>query len=703
MRKWCFLILTALMVNCGAMVLPDSAEPVLTDENLLSGFVRVDPDDKKPEKLETKAWLWQDGGDLVIRFEAEIDENFHKGAISMRDEAPSSDFMRVQLITIPDAHYAYYYAAYPLGNIVDGVRDSRMNVDYSWNSNYNYTSDIRDKIWQVTMRIPLNELRFKQELPYQWKIILTRYHHHKQEYFSFPYANTKDGKDYFLKAQDIELQSQVRHKLDFSLRPYFVKSYDLISRESSFDPEHVGLDIFFNPGQRTRIKIALNPDYSDIPMDSARDDYNQKDPPYYDENRFFFTEDLDVFGLDWNVFYSRNIVQPRVAAKGTGNLGNLNWGALAAWDKDIKIGDYLLNRGNYYQVLALNPGWKTFKFKNALVSRMNSGYYGHLYSGATRWEPIPRLSIGAGYNLSASKDEALGMTEPDIGYQTKLDLAYSPGDFAFSLDGGWLSKDLSYDAGYLTDKDLANLSASASWSKFYVDRKLRSLSFTSWGQLVWMELSEDTFLSKEAMLSANINIGDMFMSSYGAYALGPDLWDNLHEVYVAAVNFGWGNRKNLQFTGVYNVGTELVYALSDTYPKHTLGGSAMVKPFDNLSLWVSGTWNHKGYRRQTVEVFPGYFTLLDNQYIVANAGLDFTPAPSFKISMGSGLSTYEKLESSAELSYFGNLRYEFKPDWFLYLGLKSAQTQEEASTWTAPLGELRKDLSTVYMKLSVTI
>jgi hypothetical protein len=203
-----------------------------------------------------------------------------------------------------------YYVAYPLGNLQDGVRNTSMDVDNSWNSHYSYSSDFDDNIWRVTMRIPLDELRFAQQQPYRWKIILTRFYQLHPGILLLPLCQYQYGQELLPRCHDIILETPVKHKLDVSLRPYLVKSYDLIAKTSSFDPEHLGLDLALSPGQRTRIKISLNPDFSDIPMDSAQDYYNSKYPPYYDENRFFFTEDIDAFGVDYDLFYSRNCSAP---------------------------------------------------------------------------------------------------------------------------------------------------------------------------------------------------------------------------------------------------------------------------------------------------------------------------------------------------------------------------------------------------------
>ncbi len=705
MKRCLFFVSLLAAVTCSALVLPSSETPVTTDANLLSGFVRVDPDDKKPETLTTKAWLWQSGSDLVIRFEAQIDSTFTKGNLSVKDEGTTADYLRVQLITIPDAYYAYYYAAYPLGNLLDGVRDSNMNVDYAWNSHYSYTSEHSDTLWTATLRIPLNELRFKQDQPYNWKIILTRYLQDSEEFYSLPYANTKDGRDYFLKAQSIVLSTPVKHKLDIALKPYFVKSYDLISQTSSWDPEHLGLDLALNPGQRTRIKVSLNPDFSDVPMDSAQDDYNSRYPPYYNENRFFFTEDIDAFGLDYDVLNTRNIVQPVLAFKATGNSRTLNWGALGAFDKEIRDEGGLINPDDYYQALAINPHWRKFQMFNGVVSRVNKGYYNHVYSGSAKWEFYPHLYLASALGLSVRDRDSEALAEPQRGYKAGLSIKADPGDFDLSFGYLRYSKHLAHDAGYLYEKDHEYVGASVSWDKSFAERKVRYASFSSWGYLYHKDLSSDPFYGYESGLTANLNLASRLNFLFnGSAARGPDLNRDLHDAYNGLLGCTWNKLKNFRVFAGYTYGQQLVYALSETYPMHRISLNSWANPLDKLAVSLTGSWTRYGYPEENT-VISGADTLsvqLDSNYLIANATLEYTPRATFKISLGSGLSSYEQPGRSAALSYYGNLRYEFRPEFFLYLGFKSAQTQLEPSTVSDPLGHFRKDLATVYAKVSAT-
>ena len=119
-----------------------------------------------------------------------------------------------------------------------------------------------------------------------------------------------------------------------------------------------------------------------------------------------------------------------------------------------------------------------------------------------------------------------------------------------------------------------------------------------------------------------------------------------------------------------------------------------------MSLSLVGSWNKFGYDKLT-DPDTGQVRL-DDEYIIANATLEYTPTAVFKVTLGSGFSSYELAGSSATLNYYGNLRYEFRPEWFAFVGIKTAQTQTEASTWNNPTGEFQRNLHTAYAKLSVT-
>lgn len=697
-------ILLCLLSSLTAMQVPLSDVPVFTPENMLQGFFRVSPEDAAAEKLHTKVWLWQDNEVLNVHFACEIDSSFFPGQICTRDNGSDADYVRVQLITIPDAYYAYYYLAYPTGNLSDAVRDSDLSIDYNYNSAYSYSTSHNDKLWEVTLKIPLNELRFKQQLPYNWKIILTRYHKETQENYSLPFVLTKMKKDYYAKAQDIVLNHPVKRNLDISLRPYFVKSYDLVNKTDSFDPDNVGADFSFNPGQRTRIKLSMNPDFTDVPPDDAADNYNNKYPPYYGENRFFFTEDIDAFGIDEDYFYTRNIVQPRFAYKATGNTKRFNWGVLGAFDKEIRYEGKLINRDDYFQALSFIPSWKNLKLGSAIISRTNDGYYNHVYSGNYS------LDIGETFNLSSRilgsirKTEAEEETNQKEGYLANISLNASPGDWDHSLYYTQTSQDFYADAGYQYERDFHMAGASSGWS-VNDPTKFVTMKYAS----VWAEYYDyfhegDDQYSAGAFYSLKFinKLGFNFNGSWGATN---DLLGHSKDYYSVGGSGYYNKWEKLSFNTGYSHAHVMVYSLFDTFDRDR----------GSLSLW--GNFNQAFSYDLAADfisyMYPKYSIVtidshnfpikLDNRYAIVNAELSYTPSQKTSFTGGMGMSTYETISNYGTMNLFGNLRYEFRPDCFLYMGFNTNQIQDEKSLYEDPLGHYQRNSANAYVKVGLKI
>jgi hypothetical protein len=55
------------------------------------------------------------------------------------------------------------------------------------------------------------------------------------------------------------------------------------------------------------------------------------------------------------------------------------------------------------------------------------------------------------------------------------------------------------------------------------------------------------------------------------------------------------------------------------------------------------------------------------------------------------------------LSYYGNLRYEFKPGYFLYMGLKSQQARWSLAQSPIPWGSSVGITASAYLKVALTL
>lgn len=705
-KYWLSGFFLIFVIALFGMEVPVSSEPVMTEANHLTGMVRVDPDDKQPEKLRTDCYLWQDGDYLVARFVCEIDAKFRTGTPSPRDSAGDSDYVRLQLITIPDAYYAYYFAAYPNGSLMDGVRNSNLNVDFKWNSHYTYETFHNDREWVVTLRIPLSELRFEQKLPYRWKVILTRYHEASEEFYSFPYANTNQKLEYFRSSYEISLSRKVHRKTDIKFMPYFVKSYDLLEETDSFDPDNLGLDFAFNPGQRTRIKIAINPDYSDVPPDNASDNYNSKYPPFLAEGRFFFTEDIDAFGVDMDIFYSRNIAKPRLAYKATGNLKAWNWGILGAFDRKMTIGDEVVNPNDYYQIVSIIPTWRKLRLTNAVISRLNKDYYNHVAQNTIKLEFLRNLYLKTSVSASIRRDERVSYPETLKGIWTVGSLVYNPKNWYITYYNSYISENFRADAAYYTVPDRIKNGASISFDSDSKERFIKNYGISSNGEFWTTHLSSTK--DNESNIDLNLYCYTSPKINFNAYFAVSKETDDLHATHRTS-NFTGSitlSRWDEFGTGLnYGYGEQLVYSLNRTHKRSNFSFNVWSTPFKELYANFSGGLIRWDYPMENTIIVDGspQTVYLDNEYWVANGMMQLTPGKDLRLRAGASLDTYYSAGVKAQLRYYASLRYEFRPEYFLYMGVTNREMTVEDSEEELRRDQTVKTSSTAYMKLSITL
>jgi len=672
------LIFTGIILN--AITIPYSQTELKTETNHLSEFVRVAPDDSLSIPLQTDVWLWHDKKNLFVICEAEINEDFEEGKLANTDEWAECDFFRIQIITDVKNYYAYMFYANPLGNKYDSIRESDMGQEENWNSNYKYESIISDNLWINSMTIPFKDMRFCGVPPYKWKIILTRYFQKNDEYYSIPYGLTKMGKDYFRTAYDITINEQLSKNKNYRITPYFIKKYDLLEESDSFDPENVGLDFSYNPSSSTKAKISLNPDFSDIPMDSAEDNFNVQYAPSFEENRYFFIEDLDVFGVESNLFYSRHIMQPQYAVKLTGNSEHFSYGFLSAMDKEVSEDGEIVNSDDIYNLLAFKPKWEDISIQLTLLNRMNKDYHNEVLVINPSWEFMKNQSVWGEMDTSYKEDGAI-----EQGYQVSLGYNGKKGDVNWSLSGAQISENYNADMGRVYQTDFTALNANV-WQYSYPNGKI----IKSFGSSIWLHkafMNDDKELLEQnggvnlwanspnkINISINVNIGEE------SYEDSVYRWDNLY------AGIGYWKISWLSGRINYSTGHSLVYDLYKTFQKD----------FVNFSLWgdISRNISYITYaQRQRYFGFPSDCEK-DNEYWIGN--VDLTINFSNKLSLTNGLryNNYESDSQIAYLGFFSNLRFEFKDDCNLFLGYKTAQDEIEQ--------EFITDYKQAYMKVSYT-
>lgn len=703
----CILIGLFCLSLLYSIELPFSSVPVKTDSNLMENLLRVDPDDKKPETLPTQAWFWFDEENFYAHVESVIDSTFTRGTFAQRDVDTQGDYIFVHIITNPRTKYSYHYSATPTGTLAEGTKDMTQGTSYDWDSSYSYTTAENDTLWTVVFKIPFKDMRFNANPPYEWRFRISRFHEKNSDYFAYPYYKDSDKKDFFDKAADITLTHKIKGKKDWKFRPYFVKSYDLVDKTGTFDPDKVGLDISFNPSTKTKLKVALNPDFTDVPPDDAANIYNEKYPPYYSENRFFFIEDIDAFGVDDQMFYTRNIVQPQIAVKFTGNHKAWNYGYLCARDKKITDAGEIINPDDFYQLASVINKGDRHKVIISGASRLNNDYYNHFGMGYWNYEIIKDLFIGSShlYSTKFVEGDSLNSEFNKQGIYSNVKLEATPGNWDISANYQNLQKDVNLDMGYLYETGLEGYSGSVSWSMRPQEKYLRN-AYVSVDGGYYNRLEPNrpfNSVSSSALAMAN------FLPKYTILLMG---FINKEEYNGKEHNTG-----NVVFSPslhrwqsfapalAFVKGKTIIWSLNETKDYYYIRANASGRAGQSL-IWSLGMYHYNYDYDRVNYIYTPTDTLvirLDDSYQIANSSLRYNFSNQITSTTGLGVSTYQSSSRYSNLTFYSNFRYEFKKDWFLYLGYKTGQSQDEPSTQNDWLGHFRRNSASAYLKISLTI
>jgi hypothetical protein len=693
-----FFVVTAELI---CLEIPFSSVPVKTDANLFDQLLRVNPDDKMPETLPTQAWLWYDEENLYAAMEARIDSTFSVGKYAPRDESSGCDYLYIYLFPNPGSYSCCYYAATPTNILEDGSMDKYKMASCDWNSSYSYTSEITDSTWSVVFKIPFRDLRFATDPPYKWKIRFSRNYYQETHEYSYPYYKFRETKDFFDKAADIVMTHKIKKQSNWKFRPYYVKSYDLVNQTTTYDPDNVGLDISFNPNSRTKMKVALNPDFTDVPPDDAQDIYNEKYPVYYSENRFFFIEDIDAFGVDYDYFDTRNIVQPEFAVKLTGTAGTETYGYLCAKDMAVPQG----GSGDFYQLMAAKKQEPRYTIHFANGSRMKQDYYNHFIVGDWDWEFIKDIHVGASHLVSFlnTEDEYTGENIDKQGLYQGAYLDLYPGNWNITASYTNLQKDVALDTGYLYETGYESYYLSTNWQADPKQRLIRTISvITGFGY--GNKLKPDHPFDH---IGGNASIIIGFLPKFSSYVVlnrnrsvyQTKEHDTYSGLWLASLNKWPVFRPTIR----WQTGKTIIYIMNETrkFNNLTFNCSGSIK----RSLSWSANVTHYDYDYpETIYIgSPEIPIKLDNSYEIANCSLDYNFSNRVSIDNGLGIDTYKRAGSWSRLTFYSNFRYELKKDWFIYLGYKTGQSQDEPSTQNDLLGHFNRNSASAYLKLSLTI
>lgn len=240
-------------------------------------------------------------------------------SLSQRDDVGNADWMAVSIDTYGNKQRAFLFFVTAAGVEIDGLMVDD-NLDLSWNAVWKSQVQRMPYGYSVEIKIPYSAIRFPNKEVQDWNINFKRsVRRNREESFWNPVDPNKYGE--IQQAGKADGIKGIEPPLRLSLTPYLTGYYEKNSSDANGSYRlNGGLDLKYGITESLTLDMTLIPDFGQARSDNLVLNLSPFEVQFA-ENRAFFTEGTDLFGIG-NVFYSRRVGgQPINYNKASASLG----------------------------------------------------------------------------------------------------------------------------------------------------------------------------------------------------------------------------------------------------------------------------------------------------------------------------------------------------------------------------------------------
>ncbi|MCV2360796.1 carbohydrate binding family 9 domain-containing protein [Paucibacter sp. TC2R-5] len=305
---------------------------------LFDQFVQFLPQDKQPARWRTTVQVLLSDDALVFGIRAyDPAPELIRAPLSRRDKVKrDQDFVSVVLDPVGQRRSAQFARVSAAGVIADGLFSADDDAeDFAPDFDLQAAVQLLPDGYSVELRWPLAALRFPYADGAPWLLMVTRSTPRESSRLDVSAPLSKDSLSFIAELQPLgglgDLVEEVRERSFLNIRPELTAR-----RERASDPsgrhDHgslsLGAELKWRPRADWVIDATLNPDFSQVELDTPQLAGNTRFALSVQEKRSFFLESTDVVGQSQSegdheqqslaAFYSRAITDP-------------NWGLRATW------------------------------------------------------------------------------------------------------------------------------------------------------------------------------------------------------------------------------------------------------------------------------------------------------------------------------------------------------------------------------------
>jgi len=232
-----------------------------------------------------------------------------------RDEW-TGDMVGVAFDSYHDHRTGFEFDITAAGQKIDYIVTNPNNSDLNWNAVWYMKTGHEDSAWTVEMEIPLNQLRYSNDLEQLWGFHCWRWIDRLQEESDWEPQSSKGPGILYLFGELHGIKGLPKSRR-IEIMPYTVGKFNTFKKEPG-NPfankgrtwlENAGVDAKIGLSNNFTADLTINPDFGQVEADPSVMNLTAYET-LYDEKRPFFLEGKNIFSFDFDnssLFYSRRI------------------------------------------------------------------------------------------------------------------------------------------------------------------------------------------------------------------------------------------------------------------------------------------------------------------------------------------------------------------------------------------------------------
>ncbi len=265
------------------------------------------PDSSPSQKTEVKI-LYDDNAIYVgaQMFDSEPDKILKQ--LSERDNFGNTDWFTIILDTYQDGLNAFGFMVTAAG-VQRDIRFAAGNEDSSWDAVWESDVSLNEDGWSVEMRIPYSAIRFSNDTQQTWNVQFIREIRRLREQVAWNPINPAI-ENFLAQSGQLTGIQEIESPVRLSFTPFVVgylnhADNDIPGVDEWTSAYNAGMDVKYGINDAFTLDMTLIPDFGQTLSDQQVLNLTPFEV-FFEENRQFFTEGIDLFNKA-GLFYTRRV------------------------------------------------------------------------------------------------------------------------------------------------------------------------------------------------------------------------------------------------------------------------------------------------------------------------------------------------------------------------------------------------------------